>query len=45
MVSCLTSTAPATLDINWLAGGAKDGASVMVGHETGVVTRTKIIPT
>ena len=41
MVSYLTSTAPVTLDINKLAGGATDGASVMVGHETGVVTQLK----
>ena len=41
IVSYLTSTAPATLDISRLAGGATDGASVMVGHQTGVVTQLK----
>ena len=41
IVSYLTSTAPATLDISRLAGGATDGASVMVGHQTGMVTQLK----
>lgn len=41
----ITSTAPVTLDINKLAGGATDGASVMVGREGGVVTKIKeIVP-
>ena len=41
MMTYLTSSAPVVLDINKLAGGATDGASVMVGCETGVVTRIK----
>ena len=41
VISYLSSKAPVTLDINKLAGGATDGASVMVGSETGVVTRIK----
>ncbi|KAI6659680.1 Zinc finger protein [Oopsacas minuta] len=42
----LTSKTPVTLDIRKLAGGATDGASVMVGCEHGVVTRIKqVVPT
>lgn len=35
----LTSTAPVTLDLKCLAGGSSDGASVMIGKHTGVMTR------
>ena len=46
VISYLTSKAPVTLDISKLAGGATDGASVMVGCEHGVVTRIKqVVPT
>ncbi|KAI6651871.1 Zinc finger protein [Oopsacas minuta] len=46
VISYLASKAPVTLDISKLAGGATDGASVMVGCEHGVVTRIKqVVPT
>ena len=35
----ITSTAPVTLDLKCLAGGSSDGASVMIGKHTGVMTR------
>lgn len=41
LVSCLTPTAPVTVDIGKLAGGATDEALVMVRCKRGVVTRIK----
>ena len=41
LMSYLTSTAPVTLNISKLAGGATNGASVMVGRESGVVTKIR----
>ena len=41
----LSKTAPITLNLEKLAGGATDGAAVMVGSQTGVVTRIKdVVP-
>ena len=41
IVDDLTSKAPAVLDIQKMAGGACDGASVMLGAHNGVVSRLK----
>ena len=35
----LTSTVPVALDLKCLAGGSSDGASVIIGRHTGVMTR------
>ena len=41
----LSKTAPKTLNLEKLAGGATDGAAVMIGSQTGVVTRIKhVVP-
>ena len=46
LITYLNSKAPVTVDINKLASCATDGASVMVGCESGVTTRLKsVVPT
>ena len=46
LITYLTTKAPVTVDINKLASCATDGASVMVGCESGVTTRLKsVVPT
>ena len=41
-VTYLTSKAPIVLILSQLAGGACDGASIMVGARSGVITRLKV---